>query len=260
LKFKSNAPKDILKEKKNNIKFDEFDSFPNFIGKTSVILTPMAENKLFSHKDLISICAKTKTIPEEPVKVKNAKNTGMVSKMVHSFSLTNLSDKINDNKLYRTLSDPSLVGKSSEISTKLFNEFLNSENIPRSKAKPVVSKPIDFNSNVEKRRIYDKKSLTLSLNKNNYDKDVNQMNVLTPLMSKLTDFSLKEKKSTTNDHSWTKLVSKEAILEDVYKDVNSNNERVKCELFSCDQGNMSLIIVLDAGSSEKQKIIQDLVS
>ncbi|XP_058455287.1 uncharacterized protein LOC131432790 isoform X2 [Malaya genurostris] len=41
----------------NSINFDESDSFPNFIGKTSVCSTPMTENKLLSHGNVLSICA-----------------------------------------------------------------------------------------------------------------------------------------------------------------------------------------------------------
>ena len=265
LKLKSNTSKDILKEKKNNIKFDEFDSFPNFIGKTSVILTPMAENKIFSHKDLISICAKTETIPEEPTKIKNEKSVGIVNKMVNSLSLTNLNEKLVGNKLYRTLSDPTLAASdenNSTITSKLYNEFLYSDNIPTKNNGKINNfvKNVDVNSNVEKRKIFDKKSLTLTLNKNTFDKD-SQMNVLTPLMSKLSDFSVKEKKIVTKEpNNWPKLLKKDSEPEDEYFDVNSNNERVKCELFVCEQGNMSLLIVLDAGSNENQQIIQDLVS
>ncbi|XP_065093601.1 uncharacterized protein HPS4 [Ochlerotatus camptorhynchus] len=57
LLFKNPASLDITESGFNSINFDETDSFPNFIGKTSVCSTPMAENKVLPHGNVLSICA-----------------------------------------------------------------------------------------------------------------------------------------------------------------------------------------------------------
>lgn len=46
----------------NSINFDETDSFPNFIGKTSICSTPMTENKLLPNGNVLSICAASESI------------------------------------------------------------------------------------------------------------------------------------------------------------------------------------------------------
>lgn len=62
LLFKNPAPLDITESGFNSINFDETDSFPNFIGKTSVCSTPMAENKVLPNGNLLSICAASEEI------------------------------------------------------------------------------------------------------------------------------------------------------------------------------------------------------
>ncbi|XP_063700067.1 uncharacterized protein LOC134830495 [Culicoides brevitarsis] len=82
LKFKNNTSKEIPESGFSSINFDEFtDSFPEFIGQTSVCNTPMTENKIL-HGNVLSICSKTceelerfdSIKKEEPVKMKNSKN------------------------------------------------------------------------------------------------------------------------------------------------------------------------------------------
>lgn len=58
LRFKNLTSKDIPESGFNSINFDETDSFPDFIGKTSVVSTPMTENKIL-HGDFLSICVNT---------------------------------------------------------------------------------------------------------------------------------------------------------------------------------------------------------
>ncbi|XP_055546972.1 uncharacterized protein LOC129731185 isoform X2 [Wyeomyia smithii] len=55
--FKNSQLKETMESGFNSINFDESDSFPSFIGKTSVCSTPMTENKLLPNGNLLSICA-----------------------------------------------------------------------------------------------------------------------------------------------------------------------------------------------------------
>lgn len=56
LRFKNITSKDIPESGFSSINFDETDSFPQFIGKTSVSSTPMTENKIL-HGAIMPICA-----------------------------------------------------------------------------------------------------------------------------------------------------------------------------------------------------------
>lgn len=56
LRFKNITSKDIPESGFSSINFDETDSFPQFIGKTSVSSTPMTENKIL-HGTIMPICA-----------------------------------------------------------------------------------------------------------------------------------------------------------------------------------------------------------
>lgn len=58
LKFKNMTSKELPESGFSSINFDETDSYPDFIGKTSVCSTPMTENKIL-HGNILSICAKT---------------------------------------------------------------------------------------------------------------------------------------------------------------------------------------------------------
>ncbi|XP_053696198.1 uncharacterized protein LOC128743619 isoform X2 [Sabethes cyaneus] len=60
LLFKNPSALETMESGFNSINFDESDSFPSFIGKTSVCSTPMTENKLLPHGNLLSICAVNK--------------------------------------------------------------------------------------------------------------------------------------------------------------------------------------------------------
>ncbi|XP_058820648.1 uncharacterized protein LOC131682876 isoform X3 [Topomyia yanbarensis] len=60
--FKNQTSLEATEPGFNSINFDESDSFPNFIGKTSVCSTPMTENKLLPHGNVLSICALSEDI------------------------------------------------------------------------------------------------------------------------------------------------------------------------------------------------------
>ncbi|EDS27295.1 conserved hypothetical protein [Culex quinquefasciatus] len=62
LLFKNPVSMGAVESGFNSINFDETDSFPNFIGKTSVCSTPMTENKLLPHGNVLSICAASEII------------------------------------------------------------------------------------------------------------------------------------------------------------------------------------------------------
>jgi Hermansky-Pudlak syndrome 4 protein len=57
LRFKNVTARDLPESGFSSINFDENDSFPDFIGKTSVCSTPMTENKVLQVGNLMSICA-----------------------------------------------------------------------------------------------------------------------------------------------------------------------------------------------------------
>lgn len=58
LKVKNGTSKEQPESGFSSINFDETDSYPDFIGKTSVCSTPLTENKIL-HGNILSICAKT---------------------------------------------------------------------------------------------------------------------------------------------------------------------------------------------------------
>uniref|UniRef100_A0A182SFY8 Uncharacterized protein n=1 Tax=Anopheles maculatus TaxID=74869 RepID=A0A182SFY8_9DIPT len=71
LKFKNLTSRDIIDSGVNSINFDESDSFPNFIGKTSVCSTPLTENKIVPNRNMMSICVtqdQPSSVPVEEVK------------------------------------------------------------------------------------------------------------------------------------------------------------------------------------------------
>ncbi|XP_052902449.1 uncharacterized protein LOC128309970 [Anopheles moucheti] len=76
LKFKNLTSRDIIDSGVNSINFDESDSFPNFIGKTSVCSTPLTENKIVPNRNIMSICV-TQDIqqPSAPPEEESASNT-----------------------------------------------------------------------------------------------------------------------------------------------------------------------------------------
>uniref|UniRef100_A0A1B0D979 CCZ1/INTU/HSP4 first Longin domain-containing protein n=1 Tax=Phlebotomus papatasi TaxID=29031 RepID=A0A1B0D979_PHLPP len=66
LRFKNVSGKDIPESGINSITFDDNDSFPQFIGKTSVCSTPIAENKILVG-NVMPICANRNKIKQEKV-------------------------------------------------------------------------------------------------------------------------------------------------------------------------------------------------
>lgn len=56
LRMKNETAREVPESGFSSINFDETDSFPQFIGKTSVCSTPLLENKIL-HGNLLSICA-----------------------------------------------------------------------------------------------------------------------------------------------------------------------------------------------------------
>lgn len=58
LRFKNITSKDIPESGFSSINFDETDSYPHYIGRTSISSTPMTENKIL-HGSIMPICANT---------------------------------------------------------------------------------------------------------------------------------------------------------------------------------------------------------
>lgn len=116
LRFKNITSKDIPESGFSSINFDETDSFPQFIGKTSVSSTPMTENKVL-HGTIMPICANsdlTEIIEDKTSDLLEKFNKINVNKTVSSLinnpfriekrrnSLTDLQDSLK--KISRRLS------------------------------------------------------------------------------------------------------------------------------------------------------------
>lgn len=57
LRFKNMTSKELPESGIASINFDENDSYPEFIGRTSVCSTPLTENKVLQVGNIMSICA-----------------------------------------------------------------------------------------------------------------------------------------------------------------------------------------------------------
>ncbi|XP_032307153.1 uncharacterized protein LOC6494527 isoform X2 [Drosophila ananassae] len=71
LRLKSMQSKDLPESGIASINFDETDSYPEFIGRTSVCNTPMTENKVLPVANVMSICAN----PEDEGKEEDVHNS-----------------------------------------------------------------------------------------------------------------------------------------------------------------------------------------
>ncbi|KAH8401247.1 hypothetical protein KR009_004023, partial [Drosophila setifemur] len=71
LRLKSMHSKDLPESGIASINFDETDSYPEFIGRTSICNTPMTENKVLPVASVMSICAN----PEEEGKEEDVHNS-----------------------------------------------------------------------------------------------------------------------------------------------------------------------------------------
>ncbi|XP_055373006.1 uncharacterized protein LOC129606620 isoform X3 [Condylostylus longicornis] len=69
LRFKNVTTKELPESGFVSINFDENDSYPEFIGRTSVCSTPMTENKILQGINILSICAN----PSENIIINNLK-------------------------------------------------------------------------------------------------------------------------------------------------------------------------------------------
>lgn len=85
LRFKNITSKEIPESGFSSINFDETDSFPQFIGKTSVSSTPMTENKIL-HGMIMPICANT-----DIVELTETKKSDLLDK----FNRINLNKTLN---------------------------------------------------------------------------------------------------------------------------------------------------------------------
>lgn len=96
LRFKNITSKEIPESGFSSINFDETDSFPQFIGRTSVSSTPMTENKIL-HGAIMPICANS-----DLVEVSENKKSDLMEKF----------NKINLNKTFNSfINNPFRVEK-----------------------------------------------------------------------------------------------------------------------------------------------------
>lgn len=96
LKMKIETTRDVPESGFNSINFDESDSFPQFIGKTSICSTPLLENKVL-HGNFLSICvnqngAQANGVAKEEKAEKNNKYD------VQELPGSNFNNNIRENK------------------------------------------------------------------------------------------------------------------------------------------------------------------
>lgn len=150
LKFKTIQSKDLPESGIASINFDENDSFPDFIGKTSVCSTPMTENKLlagpisslFASKEVEEVIEEkfreSEKKPFEKVFINYATNPFKTLQRKNSWSELNNIRELEENEeiletessynVYNTISDPTCPIfnlKKQPLSKALFSEYEN---------------------------------------------------------------------------------------------------------------------------------------
>lgn len=123
LRFKNMTSRDLPESGfSSSITFDEHDSYPQFIGRTSVCSTPMTENKIL-HGNILPICVDP-TIINNPPKLENIENSDKPMEMVD-----NEEAKLKTNALPSIDDSTNVVCKPIEIRSYSFNDI--SETIKR---------------------------------------------------------------------------------------------------------------------------------
>lgn len=107
LRCKNNTTKDLTESGFSSITFDESDSFPQFIGRTSVCSTPITENKIL-HGMVLPICVNHNNEPfqqatnqfdsRKPIEDTNLSNyvINPFKEEIHRNSLTDLHESIKN--------------------------------------------------------------------------------------------------------------------------------------------------------------------
>uniref|UniRef100_A0A182Q042 CCZ1/INTU/HSP4 first Longin domain-containing protein n=1 Tax=Anopheles farauti TaxID=69004 RepID=A0A182Q042_9DIPT len=111
LKFKNLTSRDIIDSGVNSINFDESDSFPNFIGKTSVCSTPLTENKIVPNRNIMSICV-TQDQPSAPKEEKGSREENQEENPTNSKDANTSVLKYFNTQKYSILSNPFMTSKS----------------------------------------------------------------------------------------------------------------------------------------------------
>lgn len=135
LRVKNFSSKELPESGISSINFDETDSYPEYIGRTSVCSTPMAENKILAVGNIMSICAN----PEDENNCNNRQlqQSTNVQQMYRRNSLKKDFEKFfhnfisNPNKIERrnSLTDihDSLKTFSKKISLKQFSQSFKTD-------------------------------------------------------------------------------------------------------------------------------------
>lgn len=390
LRFKNITSKDIPESGFSSINFDETDSFPEFIGKTSVVSTPMTENKIL-HGDVLSICVNSNelkihekpspknhnnSIPIETLKnvdpilvtdFSNYMNNPLKTTRTRSNSLSDLQntikqvarklslrpfgiglqklqlpsqhissydddddendvvDDVENNKVYRTISDPTYPvfdSNGKPISKYLYQFFMESYNDDVIKINDIIEAPKlfrDFDGPInnkissektsplrkveenkteiifQSQKMQNRKSLSLPIKSLNLEPDSKEYIPasaqitsatsifdspakrkklsgiqLTPLMNKLTLLAMNDEKSS-GFSSWDATPGAEILSPIDGKPMNfKRRQSIKCdeisdetntealqrvELFVCGQQNMTLLVLIDENSNERQDLV-----
>ncbi len=163
LKFKTIQTRDLPESGIASINFDETDSFPDFIGKTSVCSTPMTENKLLAGPILSIFASKDEDLklkeekPKEPKKLEKvfinyAMNPFKTIQRKNSWNELNNIRELEENEeildtcdsfnVYNTITDPLYPifnQKRQPLSKLLFEEY---HNIYFKTEKPIIPSQI----------------------------------------------------------------------------------------------------------------------
>lgn len=127
LRLKNITSKDLPESGISSINFDEFsDSFPEFIGRTSVCSTPMTENKVL-HGNLLSICS-NKCDELEILDIKEYKNNEHNVRKARKVIGTPKKIKLA-NKVTETISVDFELNKE-KAHQNYYKSYINEKNLP----------------------------------------------------------------------------------------------------------------------------------
>ncbi|KAH8277692.1 hypothetical protein KR018_003706, partial [Drosophila ironensis] len=163
LRLKSMHSKDLPESGIASINFDETDSYPEFIGRTSVCNTPMTENKVLPMASVMSICANPEDEgKEEDVHNSNGKPQSRrnslkadVEKFFQNF-ISNPSKQMTRRKSSADLQDAlRAISKKLNHFTHTFKPDVNSNGSNSSDASPCSPDFIENDEKVASRTISD---------------------------------------------------------------------------------------------------------
>uniref|UniRef100_A0A336M0T0 CSON006812 protein n=1 Tax=Culicoides sonorensis TaxID=179676 RepID=A0A336M0T0_CULSO len=204
LKFKNATTKELPESGFSSINFDEFsDSFPEFIGRTSVCSTPMTENKIL-HGNILSICSnKCEELERIDVQVEAKPPLSIISSENLKSSKEISSNEQVPKKSRKVMGTPRKIKLTPKVTE-------------------VISIDIDQEqevSNQNNKKLYEKNVVNLPIDSCNY------MNNPHKIHKRSNSWD-----SFNNKRSQLKTCKKNETESDIYKDTDSDSEFIDdCE-------------------------------